>query len=120
MAQPDFLKHNLAAQCEDLAGEINKVYQHLPWARKNEVIVRLKRNIHQLAEEVQKAQASQSAMTTQTRLREAISLVHECVPLLSLLLKKVLVSPELHTRWIKQLNDIDKALSTWLKGATLK
>jgi hypothetical protein len=114
------LKNNLAVQCEDLAGEINKVYQHLPWARKNEVVSRLRRQIHQLAEEVQKAQASQSAMTTQTRLREAISLTHECVPLLDLLLKKVLVSPELHTRWLKRLSEMDKALSAWLKGATLR
>ena len=114
----DFLNENLAVQCDDLAGEINKVYQHLPWAAKNEAVARLTRQIHQLAEEAKQAQESQSLITTQTRLREAISLINECVPLLDLCLRKVLVSQELHVRWIKKLNDLEIKLSAWLKGVS--
>jgi hypothetical protein len=119
MSTFDFLNENLAVQCNDLAGEINKVYQHLPWAIKNEAVARLKRQIHQLAEEAKKAQESQS-LITQTRLKEAISLIHECVPLLDLCLRKILVSEELHVRWIKKLNDLEKKLSLWLKGISSK
>jgi hypothetical protein len=48
-------------------------------------------------------------------LKEAVSLVHECVPLMSLCLKKTLLSPELHERWVKRLNAIDTQLGEWLK-----
>ena len=116
----DFLNENLAVQCNNLAGEINKVYQHLPWAMKNEAVARLKRKIHQLAEEAKKAQKSQSLLTTQKHLQEAISLIHECVPLLDLCLRKILVSEELNLRWIKKLNDLEKKLSIWLKGISSK
>jgi hypothetical protein len=102
MNSSDFLNENLAVQCNDLAGEINKVYQHLPWAMKNEAVARLKRQIHQLAEETKKAQESKNLMTTQTRLKEAIALIHECVPLLDLCLRKILVPKELHIRWMKK------------------
>jgi hypothetical protein len=81
-------------------------------------VARLKRQIHQLAEEVKKAKESQSLMTTQNRLKEAISLIHECVPLLDLCLRKILVSQELHSRWIKKLNDLERSLSIWLKAAS--
>lgn len=50
MALSEFLNEDLAVQCSDLAGEVNKVYQHLPWAVKNEAVARLKRQIHQLSE----------------------------------------------------------------------
>ena len=113
MAAPDFLNEDLAVQCADLAGEILKTYQHLPWAMKNEAVARLKRQIFQLDEEVKKAQVSESVASTQTCLREAVSLIHECVPLLDLCLRKILVSPELHTRWIKRLNEIEIKLSEW-------
>jgi hypothetical protein len=61
-------------------------------------VAQLTRQVHQLAEEAKKTQDSQSIMTTQTRLKEALFLINECVPLLDLCLRKVLVSPELHTR----------------------
>lgn len=115
MAAPDFLNEDLTVQCQDLAGEILKTYQHLPWAMKNEAVTRLKRQVFQLDEEVKKAQLSESIATTQSRLREAISLIHECVPLLDLCLRKVLVSPELHVHWIKRLNYIESRLSEWLR-----
>jgi hypothetical protein len=118
MQNSDFLNQNLAIQCNDLAGEIVKTYQRLPWAMKNEAVARLSRQIHQLAEEAKKAQDSQSVMTTQTRLKEALSLINECIPLLDLCLRKVLVSPELHTRWIKKLNSLEIGFSDWLKGVS--
>jgi hypothetical protein len=116
MNSSDFLNVDLAVQCNDLAGEIVKTYQHLPWAMKNEAVSRLSRQIHQLAEEAKKAQDSRSVMTTQTRIKEALSLINECVPLLDLCLRKVLVSPELHTRCIKKLNGLEIDFSDWLKG----
>jgi predicted GTPase len=120
MPNSDFLNEDLAVQCNELAGEINKLYQHLPWAAKNEAVARLKRQIHQLAEEAQKVQESQSVLTTQSHLKEAISLIHECVPLLDLCLRKILVSPELHSRWIKRLNELEISFSSWLKGISAK
>jgi hypothetical protein len=120
MASSDFLNINLCAQCENLAGEIIKTYQHLPWAIKNEAVARLKRQIHQLAEEAKKAQGSQSVMKTQNHLQEAISLIHECVPLLDLCLRKILVSQELHARWIKKLSALEISFSDWLKWISAK
>lgn len=118
MDSSDFLNENLAVQCRDLAGELIKTYQHLPWAMKNEAVARLTRQINQLAKEAKKVQESKSVLTTQNRLREAIALIHECVPLLDLCLRKVLVSPELHTRWIKKLSSLEISFSDWLKGIT--
>jgi len=116
MASSDFLSVNLAAQCADLAGEVNKVYQHLPWALKNEAVSRLKRQIHQLSQEVQLAQDSPSAVRTRKHLEEALGLTHECVPLMGLALRKALLSPELHERWVKRLNAFEKSLSEWLRA----
>jgi len=116
MAPSDFLSVNLAEQALSLAGEINKVYQHLPWALKNEYVSRLKRKMHQLSQDVRTAQDSKSALTTQKKLQSAIAIVHECVPLLSLCLKKALVSPDLNERWIKRLNALDTQLSEWQRA----
>ena len=116
MVSSDFLKENLAAQCDNLAGEINKTYQHLPWALKNEAVSRLKRQVHGLSQEVRKAQNSQGPIPTQKHLKESVSLVHECVPLMSLCLRKALLSPELHDRWVKRLNSIGKQLEEWLRA----
>jgi hypothetical protein len=116
MASSDFLNVNLAAQCDNLAGEVNKTYQHLPWALKNEAVSRLKRQVHQLSQDVQLAQDAQSPIRTQKHLEDAVGLVHECVPLMGLCLRKALLSPELHDRWVKQLNTIDKQLSEWLRA----
>ncbi len=118
MSTSDFLNINLAAQCSDLAGEINKTYQHLPWALKHEAVARLKRQIHALSQEVQKAQDSGSPIPTQKHLREAVALTHECVPLMSLCLKKNLLSSELHDRWVKRLNEMDRHLGQWLKACS--
>ncbi len=117
MVSSDFLNVDLAALCDGLAGEIDKTYQRLPWALKNEAVSRLKRQTHSLSQKIRKAQDSQSALTTQKNLREALVLVHESVPLMSLCLKKVLLSQELHDRWVKWLNEIDKSLVEWVKAA---
>jgi hypothetical protein len=117
MSRSDFLDLDLPSQCESLAGEVNKVYQHLPWAVKNEAVSRLKRQIHELSEQVHKSKASTSALKTQRHLKEALGLAHECVPLMSLCLKKNLLSDELHDRWIKRLGAIQLQLEDWLKGA---
>ena len=117
MASSDFLNVDVTALCDNLAGEINKTYQHLPWALKHEAVSRLKRQVHGLSQQTREARDSKSALTTQKHLREAVSLTHECVPLLSLCLKKNLLSSELHDRWIKRLNGIEKHLSVWLKAS---
>jgi hypothetical protein len=117
MSRSDFLDLDLPTQCESLAGEINKVYQHLPWAVKNEAVARLKRQAHELPEQVTKAKTSTSALKTQRHLKEALGLAHECVPLMSLCLKKNLLSQELHDRWVKQLGAIEIQLEEWLGAA---
>ncbi len=114
MSHSDFLDLDLIAQCETLAGEINKVYSHLPWALKNATVSRLKRQAHKLPEQVKQAKASTSALKTQRHLKEALSLCHECVPLMSLCLKKNMLSKELHDRWIKELGFIEVHMQEWL------
>ncbi len=116
MAHRDFLSLDLADQCESLAGEVNKVYSHLAWAMKNATVSRLKRQIHELSEQVHKAKTSSGALKTQKHLKEALSLTHECVPLMALCLKKNMLSKELHDRWVRQLGAIEVQLEDWLKG----
>ncbi|HTC20124.1 MAG TPA: hypothetical protein VK859_04700, partial [bacterium] len=104
------------ALCDNLAGEINKTYQHLPWALKHEAVSRLKRQVHELSQKVSAAQDSSSLNRTQKLLQDSVSLTHECVPLMSLCLKKNLLSSELHDRWVRRLNEIGKHLEVWLKA----
>jgi hypothetical protein len=118
MASSDFLNVNLPVLCGDLAGEINKTYQHLPWALKHEAVSRLKRQVHELSQAVLKAKESSSMARTQKFLQDSVSLTHECVPLISLCLKKNLLSPELHDRWAKRLSEIDRYLGQWLKACS--
>lgn len=120
MASSDFLNINLPALCDDLAGEINKTYQNLPWALKHEAVSRLKRQVHELSQSVQKAKDSTSPARTATFLEKALGLTHECVPLMSLCLRKNLLSSELHDRWAKRLSGIDQHLSQWLKACSSK
>jgi|SRR5581483_524932 len=117
MASSDFLNVDLGVLCDNLASEVNKTYRHLPWALKNEAVSRLKRQIHELSQEVLRAGRSQGVLATQKHLKEAIALTHECVPLMSLCLKKNLLSQELYDRWVKQLNGIDKHLLNWQKAS---
>ena len=117
MPSSDFLNVNLPARCSDLAGEINKTYQHLPWALKHEAVARLKRQVIALSQAVDKAKQSTSLMRTQKLLQDAVALTHECVPLMSLCVKKNLLSPELHDRWAKRLSNIDRHLEAWLQAA---
>lgn len=116
MASSDFLNINLAAQCEDLAGEINKVYQNLPWALKHEAVSRFKRQVHELSQAVVRAKESKSKDRTGRNLEDAISLVHECVPLMDLCVRQNLLSEELQERWTQRLNLLEKNLSVWLKA----
>lgn len=118
MASSEFLKLDLPALCDDLAGEINKTYQHLPWALKHEAVARLKRQVIGLSQAVGKAKKSTSLLRTQKFLQDAVALTHECVPLMSLCVKKNLLSPELHDRWAKRLSHIDRLLDSWLKACT--
>jgi hypothetical protein len=116
MASSDFLNVDVTALCDNLAGEINKTYQHLPWALKHEAVSRLKRQVHELSQKVSAAQDSSSLNRTQKLLQDSVSLTHECVPLMSLCLKKNLLSSELHDRWVRRLNEIGKHLEVWLKA----
>jgi len=116
MTASDFLRVDLAEQCRDFTGEVNKVYQHLPWASKNEAVARLKRQVDRLSREVREAQDSRNRAQTRKRLEEALGLVHECVPLMSLCLRKVLLSPELHDRWVARLDLLEGQLNEWLRA----
>ncbi len=116
MAPSDFLSVDLPALCGDLAGEINKTYQNLPWALKHEAVSRLKRQVHELSQAVAKAKDSATPARTGRFLEQALSLTHECVPLMSLCVRKNLLSPELQDRWAKRLNEIDRHLGQWLKA----
>ena len=120
MSASDFLNVNVPALCDDLAGEINKTYQNLPWALKHEAVSRLKRQVHELSQAVQKAKDSTNASRTGRFLEQAQSLTHECVPLISLCVRKNLLSQELHDRWAKRLTGIDQHLSQWLKACSPK
>jgi hypothetical protein len=115
MTSSDFLKVDVSVLCDNLAGEINKTYQHLPWALKHEAVSRLKRQVHALSRAVERAQESKNLARTQKYLQDAIALTHECVPLMSLCLKKNLLSPDLHNRWAKRLNGIGNSLEEWLR-----
>jgi|SRR5579859_5512014 len=116
MSYSDFLNVDLSVQCNDLAGEINKTYQNLPWALKHEAVSRLKRQVHELSQAVVKAKDSSSPTRTRQFLENAVALTHECVPLISLCLRKNLLSSELHDRWAQRLNEIDRSLGQWLRA----
>lgn len=118
MAPSDFLNIDLAALCGDLASEINKTYRHLPWALKHEAVSRLKRQVHGLSQKVSMAQSSFSVARTEKYLQDSLALTHECVPLMSLCLKKNLLSTELHDRWVRRLNEIRKYLEGWIKACS--
>lgn len=116
MASSDFLNTNLASQFDALAGEINKVYQRMEWALKNEVVQRLKRRVHQLAQSVRVAQDASSPATTLKNLEAALAAAHELVPLLDLCLRKNLVSPDLQKRWVTWLNRLEPQLEEWRRS----
>ncbi|HVZ80110.1 MAG TPA: four helix bundle protein [bacterium] len=118
MAHSDFMEVDVNALCDDLAGEINKTYQNLPWALKHEAVSRLKRQVHALSQAVAGAKKSASQARTEKLLEEATSLAHECVPLMSLALKKNLLSAELQERWAKRLTLIDRYLEQWKKASS--
>jgi hypothetical protein len=120
MASSDFLKVDISVLCDNLAGEINKTYQHLPWALKHEAVSRLKRQVHALSQAVNRAQKSKNLLRTQKFLQDAVSLTHECAPLMSLCLKKNLLSLDLHNRWVARLNAIGEKLDIWLKASFSK
>jgi len=113
MSISDFLNLNLAAQCQDLAGEINKVYQRLDWALKNEIVQRLKRQAHRLAQAVQSAQNSKNPSQTQMHLENSLALAHELIPLMDLCLRKNLLSPEIQKRWVLKLKTMEPRLQEW-------
>jgi len=113
MALSDFLNVDLAAQAEDLAGEIHKVYQRTNLAGKNAAVDRLRREINAFAQKVREAQGAQTAARTRALLAESLLLLHECVPLMDLCLRKVLLSKDLHLRWTKWLARLEEGLNAW-------
>jgi hypothetical protein len=113
MPLSDFLNVDLAAQAEDLAGEIHKVYQRTNLSGKNEAVDRLRRQVNALAAKVREAQEARTADRTRRLLEEAGRLLHECVPLMDLCLRRVLLSPELHRRWTGWLSRLEEGLRNW-------
>lgn len=118
MDPSEFMSVDVSALCDDLAGEINKTYQNLPWALKHEAVSRLKRQVHGLSQAVAGAKKSSSQARTEKLLEDALKLAHECVPLMSLALKKNLLSAELQERWAKRLALIDRHLEQWKKASS--
>jgi hypothetical protein len=120
MPYSDFLDINLSTLCDDLASEINKTYRHLPWALKHEAVSRLKRQVHELSQKVAAVQNTSNMARTEKFLQDSLALTHECVPLISLCLKKNLLSSELHDRWVRRLNEIRKHLEGWIKAFSVR
>jgi hypothetical protein len=100
----------------DLAGEIHKVYQRTNLSGKNEAVDRLRRQVNALAAKVREAQEARTADRTRRLLEEVGRLLHECVPLLDLCLRKMLLSPELHRRWTQWLGRLDEGVARWAGG----
>lgn len=107
---------DLAFECKDLAGEIHKVYQRLNLSGRNAAVDRLRRKVSQLAELAEKNPPDRPGPRTSRDLEEALSIVHECVPLLDLNLKKLLLSPELQERWNRRLERIENRLKERLSA----
>jgi hypothetical protein len=105
----------LAEECTSLAVDIHKTYQYMPWTLKNEYVSRLKRQVQRLSEDVESTRDSQNASLVHLRLQNAVALVHECVPLMSLCLSKNLLTPILFGCWIKRLKSINSQLGAYLK-----
>ncbi len=117
MELSDFLNVDLASQARDLSGEIHKVYQRTNLSGKNAAVDRFQRQVHQIAEKLQEARAATSRLKTQALLEQAILLVHECVPLMDLCLKKNLLSPDLHQRWTLFLKRLDEGIGEWASSS---
>jgi outer membrane murein-binding lipoprotein Lpp len=113
---PDFLKTDLAYECKELAGEVNKLYQRMNLAGKNAAVDRLRRKVNRLAELVEAAQKEKSASRTSKRIDDAVQIVHECVPLMDLNLKSLLLSEDLHKRWIRRLDSLEARLKDWSRA----
>jgi hypothetical protein len=109
----DFLNVDLAAQAGDLSGEIHKVYQRTNLSGKNAAVDRLQRQANRIAEKLRETRTATSRLKTQTLLEQSRLLVHECVPLMDLCLKKNLLSAELHQRWTRFLKRLDEGIGEW-------
>ncbi len=94
---------DLARDCLDLAGEVNKLYQRMNLAGKNAAVDRLRRKVNRLAELTDRALHPE-------HLEEALQTLHECVPLMDLNVKSLLLSPDLQKRWNHRLAKIQKRL----------
>ena len=116
MPLSDFLNIDLSAQAEDLAGEVHKVYQRTRLAGKNAAVDRLLRRLDDLSKHLKEAKEGRSPQKTRSCLESALRCLHECIPLLDLCLKKVLVSKELHQRWTQWLGRMGEGVETWKDG----
>jgi hypothetical protein len=115
------MRHELLVEeCESLEGEVCRIYRNMPWTLNNDHVGRLKRQVHRLTEDALAAQDCQSTLLTQLRLRGAVFLVHECVALAALCLRKNLLSPGLHGGLIKRLRCIDGRLRNALSPETVE
>lgn len=110
----------LVEECESLEEEVYRIYRNMPWTLNNDHVGRLKRQVHRLAEDALAAQDAHSTLLTQLRLRGAVFLVHECVALTALCLRKNLLSFDLHNGLIKRLRSIDGRLRNALSPETVE
>ena len=117
MPLSDFLNVDLSAQAEDLAGEAHKVYQRTRLAGKNAAVDRLLRCLDDLAKHLREAKEGRTPQRTKASLEQALRNLHECIPLLDLCLKKVLVSPELFKRWTLWLARLEDGIQKWSDGS---
>jgi four helix bundle protein len=120
MALSDFLNVDLPSQAQDFTGEVHQVYQRTRLAGKNAAVDRLLRCLDGLAKNLREAKEGRSPARTNASLEKALRNLHECVPLLDLCLKKILVSPELHQRWTKWLSRMEEGIRAWAGTAETK
>jgi hypothetical protein len=105
---------NLSRDCRELAGEIHKVYQRMNLAGRNASVDRLLRRVNQLVALIERVGSSSAGQCDRRRIEEMLLIIHECVPLLDLNLKSLLLSKELHQRWTSRLEYIGARFNTLL------
>ncbi len=110
MFRPKPSDMNPAYEAADLAGEINKIYQRMNLAGKNASVDRLRRKVNKLAELVEKIFPESESSLNRRSLEEAVQIIHECVPLMDLNRKSLLLSDELQNRWTHRLQAMEAVL----------
>jgi hypothetical protein len=116
MRYPEAQRAALAHECQDFAGEVNKLYQRMNLAGRNAAVDRLRRKVNRLSERVGSARDRDGSPAVKGALEEALRTVHECVPLLDLNVKSLLLSEDLQIRWNQRLGAMEVRLKEWIES----